>query len=161
MTAAAHGRPERALRLGGAADALRSSIGTPLGTAARKSFDVSLDHARRMLPADAAEAAWTGGQALPLEKAIAEALIDAASPHRARLRDDPTAQLSAREREVAVLVAEGLTSRDSAERLVVSERTAENHVQRVLNRLDLRSRAQLAAWAVRHGLTATELPPPA
>jgi DNA-binding NarL/FixJ family response regulator len=49
-------------------------------------------------------------------------------------------------------VAKGLTNRDIAEVLVVSERTAENHVQRVLNRLGLRSRAQVGAWAVRNGL---------
>jgi len=53
---------------------------------------------------------------------------------------------------VALLVAEGLTNRDIAERLVVSERTAENHVARVLNRLGLRSRAQVAAWVVRNDL---------
>jgi non-specific serine/threonine protein kinase len=152
MTAAVHGRPERALRLGGAADALRSAIGAPLGAAARRSFDASLDHARRMLPSDAADAAWAGGQGLPLEQAIAEALTDDMPTEADRSRDDPTAQLSAREREVAILVAHGLTNRDIAERLVVSERTAENHVQRVLNRLGLRSRAQVAAWAVRHGL---------
>jgi non-specific serine/threonine protein kinase len=49
-----------------------------------------------------------------------------------------------------------LSNRDIAERLVVSERTAENHVQHVLNRLGLRSRAQVAAWAVRHGLAPSE-----
>jgi DNA-binding NarL/FixJ family response regulator len=37
--------------------------------------------------------------------------------------------------------------------MVITERTAENHVQHVLNRLGLRSRTQIAAWAVEHGLT--------
>jgi len=64
--------------------------------------------------------------------------------------------LSPREREVASLVAQGLSNRDIAERLVVSERTAENHVQRVLNRLGLRSRAQVAVWAVQNGLLSPE-----
>ena len=71
---------------------------------------------------------------------------------RAPNRTDPAGQLSTREREVAILVAQGLSNRDIAERLVVSERTAENHVQRLLNRLGLRSRTQVATWAVRQGL---------
>jgi ATP/maltotriose-dependent transcriptional regulator MalT len=60
--------------------------------------------------------------------------------------------LSPRERDVVVLVAQGCTNREIAERLVISQRTAEAHVQRVLNRLDLRSRTQVAAWAVHHGV---------
>jgi DNA-binding CsgD family transcriptional regulator len=60
--------------------------------------------------------------------------------------------LSRREHEVTLLLAEGCTNREIAERLVISERTAENHVQRILNRLGLRSRTQVAAWAVQHGI---------
>ena len=57
---------------------------------------------------------------------------------------------------MASLVAQGLSNRDIAERLVVSERTAENHVQRLLNRLGVRSRAQVAVWAVDNGLLGPE-----
>jgi DNA-binding NarL/FixJ family response regulator len=46
----------------------------------------------------------------------------------------------------------GCANRKIAERLVISQRTAEAHVQRVLNRLDMRSRTQVAAWAVHHGV---------
>ena len=56
--------------------------------------------------------------------------------------------LSAREQEVAALVAEGLSNRQIAERLVISERTAQNHVQHVLTKLDLSNRAQIAAWVM-------------
>jgi DNA-binding CsgD family transcriptional regulator/tetratricopeptide (TPR) repeat protein len=61
--------------------------------------------------------------------------------------------LTARERQVAALVAEGKTSREIAARLVVSERTAEVHVGNILGKLGFTSRAQIAAWAVEHGLT--------
>lgn len=54
--------------------------------------------------------------------------------------------LTPREREVAALVADGLTNREIAERLVVSERTAEYHVEQLRNKLGVRSRAQVAAW---------------
>jgi len=62
--------------------------------------------------------------------------------------------LSPREREVADLVAEGLTNREIAERLVISERTAEGHVEQIRNKLGFHSRAQIAGW-VERGRTAT------
>ena len=152
MTAAERGRFERALRLGAAAEALRTAMGAPLGTRARMAFDNSLQRARLGLPADVAEAAWLEGQSLPIDQAIAEALGGEPSVSPEAPPSDPAGQLSPREREVATLVALGLSNRDIAERLVVSERTAENHVQRVMNRLGLRSRTQIATWAVRNGL---------
>ena len=61
--------------------------------------------------------------------------------------------LTPREREVAALVAQGKTSREMADLLVVSERTAEVHVSNILGKLGFTSRAQIAAWAVEKGLT--------
>ncbi len=61
--------------------------------------------------------------------------------------------LSAREREVAALVAQGCANREIAARLVVSERTAEAHVSNILGKLGFASRAQIVAWAIEHGLT--------
>jgi DNA-binding NarL/FixJ family response regulator len=60
--------------------------------------------------------------------------------------------LTAREREVAILIAEGKTSREIAERLVLGERTAEVHVSHILGKLGFSSRAQIAAWVVEKGL---------
>lgn len=57
--------------------------------------------------------------------------------------------LSARENEVAVLVAGGLTNREIATRLILSERTVESHVRATLTKLGVRSRTDIAAWAVR------------
>ena len=56
--------------------------------------------------------------------------------------------LTPREREVAELVAAGLSNRQIAERLVISERTAEAHVEHIRAKLECRSRAQVAAWFV-------------
>jgi DNA-binding CsgD family transcriptional regulator/Tfp pilus assembly protein PilF len=61
--------------------------------------------------------------------------------------------LTAREREVAALIAQGKTSREIADLLVVSERTAEGHVSNILGKLGFYSRAQIAVWAVEKGLT--------
>ena len=54
--------------------------------------------------------------------------------------------LTRRELEVADLVAQGLTNREIASRLFVSERTAQNHVQHILDKLDLPNRSQIAVW---------------
>jgi DNA-binding NarL/FixJ family response regulator len=54
--------------------------------------------------------------------------------------------LSRREREVAKLVARGLTNRRIAKELVLSERTVENHVSNILKKLKLSSRSEVAAW---------------
>jgi DNA-binding CsgD family transcriptional regulator len=59
-------------------------------------------------------------------------------------------ELSPRESEVAALVAEGMSNREIGVRLSVSERTAENHVQNILNKLGFGTRAQIAAWFARH-----------
>lgn len=64
----------------------------------------------------------------------------------------PLDRLSPREQEVLVLVAEGLTNRDIAERLVLSEHTVHRHVTNILRKLGLPSRAAAATLAARNGL---------
>ncbi|HEY5846792.1 MAG TPA: AAA family ATPase [Microlunatus sp.] len=63
--------------------------------------------------------------------------------------DDHRPMLTRREREVAELIAEGLTNREIAERLYLSERTAQNHVHHILTKLDLTNRSQIAVWSNR------------
>lgn len=69
-------------------------------------------------------------------------------------KQDPAGDLTQREREILGLVARGLTNKEIAEELVISERTARTHVSNVLGKLGLASRTQAALWAVREGLTA-------
>jgi non-specific serine/threonine protein kinase len=82
---------------------------------------------------------WLSGQALTLERAITLALAEAepqpvlASPATGtRL---PGTELSKREREIAILVAQGLTSRQMAERLIVTVRTINTHLERIRDKL--------------------------
>ena len=67
---------------------------------------------------------------------------------RLRVADghDDEVRLTRRESEIAALVAEGLTDREIAERLVMARRTAEGHVAHILGKLSFTSRTQLAAW---------------
>lgn len=54
--------------------------------------------------------------------------------------------------EIAGLVAQGFSNREIGKRLFISERTADTHVQHILNKLGFNSRAQIATWAVQQGL---------
>ena len=74
---------------------------------------------------------------------------------RLGLTDGPDGpeELTPREREVAALLAEGLTNAQLAERLFISPRTAAVHVSNILAKLDMASRSEVAAWAVREGLS--------
>jgi DNA-binding CsgD family transcriptional regulator len=72
------------------------------------------------------------------------------SPRRAAKRE--FSGLTAREREVAAYVAQGMSNRAIADILVVGERTVETHISNILQKLGFTSRAQIAAWAVEKGL---------
>ncbi|WP_156755367.1 response regulator [Actinokineospora pegani] len=70
-----------------------------------------------------------------------------------RMSTEPSPpRLTDRETEVLRLVAKGLTARQIADRLVLSHRTVENHVQSTLRKLQLHNRVELARYAIEHGL---------
>jgi len=68
--------------------------------------------------------------------------------------------LTAREREVTMLLASGWTNQQIADRLVLSLRTIESHVSHILTKLDFTSRAQAAVWASQQGLLGGSSPDP-
>src|SRR5579859_584578 len=96
------------------------------------------------------EEVWKQGWAMSFDQAIDYALGD--GEPEAAVDAGP---LSLREREVAKLVAAGMTNREIAKRLFISERTAEGHVEHIRNKLGVRSRTEIATWAVQRGLTKT------
>ena len=65
---------------------------------------------------------------------------------------EPEPRLTGRELEVADLVAEGLTNHAIARRSSVAPRTAEAHVENIRRKLEVHSRAQIAAWVIEHRL---------
>lgn len=80
------------------------------------------------------------------------ASLPSATQHAGEVTVAAATMLTPREREVAVLVAQGKSNRAIAAELVISERTTESHVTNILGKLGFTSRAQIAAWAVDIGL---------
>jgi len=105
------------------------------------------DPAREALGQAAFEREFAAGEALDLDGVVALALGErepetGAAPTGA----EPAPRLTRRESEVAALVAEGLSNKQIAARLVISQRTAEAHVEHILTKLGFTSRSQVAAW---------------
>ncbi|WP_182379292.1 LuxR C-terminal-related transcriptional regulator [Nocardioides sp. WS12] len=111
-------------------------------------------HLRSIQSPEDFERAVGTGAAMGLAAAMAYALGETAAPSRPRkARPDPAASVSPltrREREVAMLVHEGLSNQQIAERLVLSIRTAEAHVENILRKLGFNSRSAVASWVAEH-----------
>lgn len=90
-----------------------------------------------------------------LAPAVASRVLDeATAPHRTDSGDDDRlAELTRREREVLALLGQGLSNRQLADALFVSEKTIKTHVSSILTKLRVADRTQAALYAVRHGLT--------
>jgi predicted ATPase/DNA-binding CsgD family transcriptional regulator len=147
--AGARSEHTRAARLFGAADALRQAIGAPVPVFERTDHESALNATRTALGPARYAAALAEGQALSADDAVKVALTGEAAP-KAR-SNGPT--LSRREREVVVLLARGLSNRQLADALVVSQLTAASHVRNILRKLGLDRRGQVAVWAAEHGVS--------
>lgn len=79
--------------------------------------------------------------------------LPGSGPRALRLLSMKQDALTPRERQVVDLVVQGMTNREIAAELYLSEKTVENHIGRILVKLDLPSRTRLASYAVEHGLT--------
>jgi DNA-binding NarL/FixJ family response regulator len=107
------------------------------------------------------EEAWRKGQVMTLDEAVSYALEEEeeTDPLTTSVPEEPPAgqapvALTRREEEVGALVTQGLSNRQIASELSISEHTAATHVRRILRKLGLRSRAQI-------GSQLTERPPTA
>jgi DNA-binding NarL/FixJ family response regulator len=116
----------------------------------RSLYQSQVSAARAELDEAAWQAAWAQGRAMTTEQAIEYALLEEEPPMLVAGQrppaDEPAETLTSRELEIALLVARGLTNREIASELSVSRSTANNHVARILRKLGLRSRTQIAAW---------------
>jgi DNA-binding CsgD family transcriptional regulator len=102
--------------------------------------------AARAAPGDRERARRLAAESDRLVRALGMTAFTAAAAALLRRLGPGDGGLSAREAEVAALVADGLTNREIAARLVISERTAGNHVAHILTKLGFTSRSQVAGW---------------
>ncbi len=116
----------------------------------RAQHDECAERTRRALGDKSYDANYRKGASGSFPQAVAYALgesPESAEPPRPPAAADKTT-LTRRELQVAGLVAEGLTNSAVAAKLVISQRTAEGHVEHILAKLGFTSRAQIAAWVV-------------
>src|SRR5215467_2438848 len=148
--AAGQRQPLRAVTLLGAVDAAWSANQIPLPNTLREQHDAALSAACTAMPESAWRAAIARGTALSQAEAIAYALSESPRapprPDRAPAGVSP-AQLTHREQDVAELVARGMSNSQIAATLVISARTVETHVQHIMDKLGVSTRAQIAAWS--------------
>jgi predicted ATPase/DNA-binding CsgD family transcriptional regulator len=150
----AHQRAEhhRAARLAAAAEALNEAHGLATCPFRESTYAQVLNELGRLRRADPAVArAWSEGRRMTPADAVDYAATQV-MPSTTAVRNARRDGLSAREAEVAALIARGHTSREIAQTLVISEKTADSHADHIRTKLGLRSRAEIAAWAVTHHL---------
>lgn len=146
-TAASTGETQRATRLVGAAKTiwkysqmrLPEAMTAHIGTAVEEQL-------RRSVGQDAFTKQLEIGKALSFDEAVSYALGGATPTDTPPEEPPSTTVLTKREREIAKLVAQGLTNKEIAEKLVISRRTADSHVEHILRKLGFRSRARIATW---------------
>jgi predicted ATPase/DNA-binding CsgD family transcriptional regulator len=134
----------RAAELSGAGDSLWKILNAPVqqGPYYAEIRRNAAETCRQALGDDRFTAAHRHGAGLPVAEAIALARGEATAP-------DPDGPLTSRQMEIARLVAEGLGNREIAERLVLSKRTIDAHIDHIFTKLGFSSRAQIAVWISR------------
>jgi DNA-binding CsgD family transcriptional regulator len=144
--AAGSGQPRRAAQLFGAA----ASVAAGAGADDRGPHAPSLAEARRSATRALGEAKFgaefDAGKRLSRQAAMRLALGESDDHEIATAHGSQTGPLARREVEVAELVAEGLSNKQVAARLLISERTVATHVGHILDKLGFKSRAQIAGW---------------
>jgi len=152
----AEGDARRAAKLFGAAETLREAVGfkhTPEEVALREPY---LAASSSLVSEEVWAEVWAEGKTMDLHRAVGYALAEENRAARApSTPEQPSAgarppALTRREREVANLVAQGLTNRQIAKQLVVSERTVDHHVSRILRKLNVGSRERVASRLNEH-----------
>jgi len=147
---AAEGDTAGAVRLAGAVSRLAEVWPDRLAPLPGKPLEQHLQIASEALGPAARQAAWADGEAMSLDEAVDYALrrgLRATHPAGER-----PGGLTSRELEVAQLLVGGLTNRQIAATLVISQRTVHRHVENILGKLHLSGRGQVAVWAAERGL---------
>ena len=146
-SAAMAGRAQRAAELLGGAEMLRLRIGASVSPFTSQLVAQAQERALSALGEARYKKAYETGVHLDRDGAVGLAIGTKVGPEPASTIDNPN-PLGKREREVAELIAEGLSNKEIATRLFLSERTVETHVYNILNKLGFNSRVNIAAWVI-------------
>ena len=160
---ATRGEPEQAARLWGAVEALRDSMGAPIWPIERAGYERSLAAVRAQIGEQALAARWAEGRGISLEpvgldqQTLSLLLPAHTSPafspsKKAPLPSLPHLGLTARELDVLRLLAQGLTSAQIAQRLVIALVTVNSHVRSIYNKLGVTSRSAATRCAIEYHL---------
>ena len=152
------GEPEKAARIFGATSALRGPVGSVIDSADLPDHDRLVSELQSALGKKAFAAAWAQGESTPLDEMIVYALSESAFSitDSARGEKEKLGGLTAREREVAMLIAQGKSNREIAKDMTVSAKTVETYITRILHKLTFDSRVQIATWIIEKGFDEKE-----
>jgi predicted ATPase/DNA-binding CsgD family transcriptional regulator len=142
--AATDGRARVAAQLLGASDTIRMGAGAAVMRMLAPYVEMAEDQATKRLGPSRYQAEFEYGRRIGRDAAVRLALGEPVTVEAEHVRRDGA--LAKREDDVARLVAEGLSNKQIAARLFISERTVDSHVRSILNKLGFNSRAQIAAW---------------
>ena len=158
---ATQGEPRRAAWCMSAAQVLREAIGTPLPSVFQAMHEFTRTSVRKQLGEQAFDAAWAEGRAMTPEQVLA-ASGAVTTPTKAPTEPAPIPQarkapialngLTSRELEVLRLLAQGLTSAQIANRLVIGLVTVNSHVRSIYSKLGVTSRSAATRYAIEHRL---------
>jgi non-specific serine/threonine protein kinase len=149
LVAAARNEDERALRLAVVVERVSREYSFTAWSFRLNQINEAVERTRKKLGPRRSEQTWNEALTMTTSSALEYAVADSTSKLQEAVDAGP---LSRREREVAAMVASGMTNKEIAQRLFIAERTAEGHVERIRNKLGVRSRTEVATWAVAHGL---------
>ena len=140
----------------GHAESVRAPIRSVIDPADQPEYTRLITELRSALGEDAFTALWAEGASMRLEQILELAFSEAGpAAESSRVIKEKFGGLTAREREVASLIAQGKSNREIAAAMTVGVKTVETYVTRILNKLGFDSRVQIATWAVEKRLMST------
>jgi len=148
--------PGSGARLFAATAAISGQPSPPAWKATHLEFERYYELARHNLMESEFQAEQAAGGAMSLEQAVNYALNLPIKLGTALKIGETPGNLTRREREIAMLIGQGKTNGEIATELVLSKRTVETHVSKILSKLGLTSRTQIMRWAINHGLIQTK-----
>ncbi|EQD85873.1 LuxR family transcriptional regulator [Saccharopolyspora spinosporotrichia] len=157
LIAETDGRGEHAARLFGVLRSLSRSLGVSLRayTHLADHYDECVRRLRNALGERDYQALLDEGASLTLEDALHLAAEEDLRPDVRSAADDAP-RLTRREREVAELVAQGMSNKEIAAKLMIASRTAESHIEHILVKLGFTTRTQIATWVADHSRPVAE-----